>query len=228
MKRHYVSKEINISQIVVDPYNPPIRTENKKKLQELARDIKKNGLLDEIKVRKPFKDEEKGKYYVFDGHRRLQAIKILRSTHIDCFVYTLKNKEEAENIYNSINSNSMKMDSSQYAWRWLKGCAVPEKHLRDLDLLANWFGSNGERFKKNVMLYCTKNASPRAHVLTVNSYLEYFRRNEGDNDPSHKQIVEASFKNPIVRAWKNYLLGKKEEKPLDRDRIISQILGQDR
>lgn len=224
MKKHYDSKKINISKIIVDPFNPPIRTENKFKIQELSRDIGKNGLLDEIKVRKPFKNEKKGYYYVFDGHRRLQAIKMLREDSIDCCVYTLKNKAEAESIYNSINSLSMKMDSSQYAWRWLKGCTIPEKHLRDLDLLANWFGSKGERFKKNIMLYCTKNASPRSHVLTVNSYLEYFRRNEGDNDPSHKQIVEASFKNPIIRAWKNYLLGKKEKKPLDRDRIISQIL----
>ena len=225
MKKHHDSKKIDISKIIVDPFNPPIRTENKFKIQELSRDIRKNGLLDEIKVRKPFKSEKKGHYYVFDGHRRLQAIKELRENSIDCSVYTLKNKAEAESIYNSINTLSMKMDSSQYAWRWLKGCTIPQKHLTDIKILSNWFGSCGDKFKKHVMLYCTKTASPRQHNLTVATYLEYFKRNEGEDDPSHKQILEASFKNPTVRSWKNFLFGKKEQKPLTRKRIIDQILG---
>ncbi len=225
MKKHYVPKTINISKIVVDPFNPPARTADKTKLRELSSDIKKNGLLDEIKVRKPFKDEKKGCYYVFDGHRRLQALKVLKATKIDCFVYTLANKEEAERMYNSINSTSMKMTSAQYAYRWLMGCTIPKKHMQDIDLLSNWFGSKGEKFKQEVGKYCVSSASPVHHILTTRSYVEFFRKKQDPDIPGVKQILNASFKDPVFRTWRNVLFGRQAEQPISKKQVLERIYG---
>ena len=229
MKRHYVPKTISISKIVVDTLNPPARTADKTKLKELSSDIKKNGLLDELKVRTPFKGETKGYYYLFDGHRRLQAMKLLKANKVDCFVYTLENREEAERIYNSINSTSMKMTSAQYAYRWLMGCTIPKKHMQDIDLLSNWFGSKGEKFAKSVEKYCVGSASPRQHVLVIQTYLDYFRHKKaqlnGYDVPKPTSILRASFKDPIFRTWKNTLWGKVAEKPIDLNQIIERIDG---
>jgi len=228
MKKHYVPKKIDISKIIVDPFNPPRRLK-RIELRALANDIKENGLLDELKVRKPFKGEKKGYYYLFEGHRRLQALKMLKETKADCFVYTLENKEEAERIYNSINSTSMKMDSAQYAWRWVNGCTIPQKHLNDIIKLADWFGNckqqtiKDKKFKKQIKDHCT-GISPRAHVLVVESFLKYLNTYTGNNsNPSNKKILNASFKDHVIRSWKNSLMGKKAEKPISRKRVIERI-----
>ena len=227
MKRHYKAREIDMSKIVVDPFNPPERLK-RIELRALANDIKENGLLDELKVRKPFKGEKKGYYYLFEGHRRLQALKMLKETKADCFVYTLENKEEAERIYNSINSTSMKMDSAQYAWRWVNGCTIPQKHLNDIIKLADWFGNckqqtiKDKKFKKQIKDHCT-GISPRAHVLVVESLLKYLNTHPGNDDPSKKKILNASFKDHVIRSWKNSLMGKKAEKPISRKRVIERI-----
>jgi len=231
MKKHYVAKTIDVGKIVVDPFNPPRRIANKSKLYELSADIKRNGLLDEIKVRMPFKGERKGYYYVFDGHRRLKAMKMLKATKIDCFVYTLEDKEEAERVYNSINSTSMKMSSAQYAYRWLMGCTIPKKHMNDIELLAGWFGGKKETFRQQVRNYCIGNTSPRQHVLTTQAYLDYFfRKNKKAkliprtyDVPTPKDILKTSFKDSTFRTWKSSLWGRSAERPINPDQIIERI-----
>lgn len=66
-----------------------VRNEKDVTLYELAESINENGLLQPITVRKI----KNGKYEVINGHRRLEAVKYLQESFIECNVLDVNDKE---------------------------------------------------------------------------------------------------------------------------------------
>lgn len=81
--------EIPINKIKTNPHNP---RKNFHKIDELAEDIKRNGLIQKILVR-PVNDY----YEIVQGERRFKALQLLRRDILDCEVRELT-KEEAQRI----------------------------------------------------------------------------------------------------------------------------------
>jgi len=85
-------KDISISQIESNPYQPRKRFDESA-LKELADSIKSKGLIQPIVVAY---EEEKGKYILISGERRLRACKLLGYASIKAIVVPYKKEEFLE------------------------------------------------------------------------------------------------------------------------------------
>jgi ParB family chromosome partitioning protein len=85
-------KDISISQIESNPYQPRKRFDESA-LKELADSIKSKGLIQPIVVAY---EEEKGKYILISGERRLRACKLLGYASIKAIVVPYKREEFLE------------------------------------------------------------------------------------------------------------------------------------
>lgn len=85
--------EIEISQIVVNPYQPR-KIFNEEKLEELMHSIQKNGLLQPIVVTR--NDAEYSQYIVVAGERRLRASKLAKLKTIKAVILDVDTKKLRE------------------------------------------------------------------------------------------------------------------------------------
>jgi len=80
--------EIDLDKIEISPYQPRIEY-NKEKIEELAKSIKENGLIQPITVKK-----NNNKYQIIAGHRRYLAFKKLNKESIPAIVRNEQDNEE--------------------------------------------------------------------------------------------------------------------------------------
>ncbi len=100
-------EEIDIKQLVVSKLNvrKNLDSDEETNIESLANDIKKNGLINPISVRK-YKD----KYEIYAGQRRFQAIQLLKWKKVPCIVNNLDD-DTIEEISLSENLQRNKMNN---------------------------------------------------------------------------------------------------------------------
>lgn len=99
---------IPVSTIIATPYNPSHRTEDGKKLRELAESIKKHGSIQPILITA---DRD-----LVDGNRRLAAAKLAGLTKIECIV--LGPGVDKDEAFGDLNTTSEKINNRG----WLYAC----------------------------------------------------------------------------------------------------------
>lgn len=129
-------EDIPFEKLVPNHYQPRfLSNESVKDLQELAANIKENGLQHRVRVRAL----ENGKYEVFEGHRRTAAIKsILGLTSIPCEVYEeMDDKTMYCRIWSADKHKSL--DNDEIGYFLIKGRELfksDEDQMKELDNMA--------------------------------------------------------------------------------------------
>lgn len=110
--------DIEVFNLNHNPFQPRIEISSNE-LSELVQSIEKNGLLQPILVT----PDQKGKYTVLAGHRRLEAFKILGKEKIPCVVKNNVSKREMAIV--AVAENAVRVDLNPIEF------AVSMKHLLD-------------------------------------------------------------------------------------------------
>lgn len=82
--------DLPIENLIENPYQPRMLIKDKE-VNELAKSIKTNGLLQPIVVAKT---KEKGQYHIVAGHRRVKAHKLLKKKRIKAIIIETQNIKE--------------------------------------------------------------------------------------------------------------------------------------
>ena len=128
---------IPLNALVPSPYNPPAR---EKKVEALASNIQKNGLLAPIIIAND--------NTIVDGHRRHMAFKLIAKEagikESTLKVPVVKHNSDSHEMYDAMfvaaNEDTMLLNGNQYLWRYMKGAPIPKVHLSQINWLEEALG----------------------------------------------------------------------------------------
>lgn len=119
-------KRFPVSQLISNEVQPPWRVEGKMSMNSLVDSIRERGLLNPI-----FIASVKDKLLVIDGHRRLNAIKLLGHTTVTCRVVEAASEAEAGVLFAKIDGETLKMSGKDRLFGWAHS-SDREAYLRAL------------------------------------------------------------------------------------------------
>ena len=170
--------------------NQPFKLYSKTKLEELAQDIKENGLIHPIIVR----EKERGKFEILAGHNRVNAMKLNNERQIPAIIRDL-NDQEAQLLLvqsNLLQRQSLSNKEKALAYH-LKNEAIKSQGIRGSGNSLETLSSGSKDSKRTIARY----------IKTVNlipELMEAFDDNEfslpiaetlaGLTEASQEEIVE--------------------------------------
>lgn len=140
--------------------NPPVRIKANAKLQQLMKSIEKLGIIQPLSIT--------DKNIVVDGNRRLACAKLLKLKTVPCIVREFATKREMDELFESINTSMMKINSKQEVYIYERGGIISAKTLREIELIK---AIGGVSFYKTYIV--RKGGSPYTYALLIILYQRY-------------------------------------------------------
>ena len=178
-------ENVSPKQLKLAHFNPSERAEN---IKRLKKSILKYGIMQPILATQNFK--------VVDGHRRIAVAKELNLETIPVIRYNGKTEELHSELFETINTTSMKLNSAQQLKVWLKGGAIDKSTEKSItDLLGFADMDFLERMAK-------ENQNPVTYRIGLRTIQKYLQTPESFN----KKICEYMLQHGVwnVRRATNY------------------------
>ena len=109
--------EIEITDLLSDPNNPPERVETNRALMQLSKGVSELGVLDTVH----FCGDT---MLLINGHRRVESARINGITTVTAYRYDGLTEEERNTIFSHLNSTSLSLSGSQKLHTFLNGGLV--------------------------------------------------------------------------------------------------------
>lgn len=176
----FTRKALNVEQVAVDqltahPAQPPRHSEAQ--CQDLLGIILETGIIDPIVVvpvgTLAYKPEDRNKYYVVNGNRRLTVARLLGVTTMDCIVLEPAATEaDLMRLWSLFNGGARKISGKEIFWSW---ASIPTMGGRRKYLahIATWNQTIANQIEKLMAFVGEESAISYALTMTTNGDVKF-------------------------------------------------------
>jgi hypothetical protein len=176
----FTRKALNVEQVAVDqltahPAQPPRHSEAQ--CQDLLGIILETGIIDPIVVvpvgTLAYKPEDRNKYYVVNGNRRLTVARLLGVTTMDCIVLDPAATEAGlMRLWSLFNGGARKISGKEIFWSWASIPTMGDRR-KYLAHIATWNQTIANQIEKLMAFVGEEKAISYALTTTANGDVKF-------------------------------------------------------
>lgn len=170
IENQYTLKQISLDQLTAHPAQPPRHGEGQ--CQDLLSIILATGTIEPIVIvpvgRLAAKPEDRGKYYVVNGNRRLTVARLLGLKALNCIVLVPTTTEaELMELWSLYNGGSRRISGKEIFWSWASIPTMGDRR-KYLAHIATWNPTIANQIEKLVAFVGEEQAIAYALTMTPN------------------------------------------------------------